>query len=94
MRRCYVCDQPNCRFCRVTWTGVGVAAAVAFVSWLSGCGASAELRAAYALEQARCIANEQEIIDRAGSTYEEDVADLAEERLRCDAALDAIEGGR
>lgn len=63
-------------------------------AWLSsGCGASAATRSTYALEQARCIANEREIVDREGTTLEQDQADMAAERARCDAALDAIEGG-
>lgn len=60
---------------------------------LCGCGASAATRSAYALEQARCIANERSIIDREGTTEEQDRADMASERARCDAALDAIEAG-
>jgi hypothetical protein len=63
----------------------------AFVAFAcSGCGAaSSEQRSAYAIEQARCIANERAIVDRV-STEEEDRRDLAAERARCDAALDAI----
>jgi hypothetical protein len=57
----------------------------------AGCGASAEIRGAYALEQARCIANEREIVTRLGTSYQEDANDLRAERERCDAALDAIE---
>ena len=65
---------------------------LAFVALtLSACGASAVTRSTYALEQARCIANEREIIDRE-STEEEDTRDMAIERARCDAAL-AIIGG-
>lgn len=65
--------------------GLGVA------SWCSGCGtASAEVRTAYAIEQARCIAAERAIVDRAGTTEEQDRADLAAERARCDAALGQI----
>lgn len=60
---------------------------------LASCGASAELRASYSLEVTRCIANERAIVDRQGSTREQDEADLAIERARCDAALAAIEGG-
>lgn len=63
----------------------------ALAAVLPGCGASAATQGAYALEQARCIANEREIVDRQGSTLAEDQAALAAERARCDAALDAIE---
>lgn len=58
----------------------------------ASCGASEQLRAAYAIEVARCVANERSIVDREGTTREQDVADLAAERIRCDAALDAIGG--
>jgi len=58
----------------------------------ASCGASAELRTRYATEVARCTANERAIVDREGSTYEQDRADLATERARCDAALTAIGG--
>ena len=57
-----------------------------------GCGASAELRARYATEVARCTANERAIVDRQGTTLEQDRADLEVERARCDAALAAIGG--
>lgn len=61
---------------------------------LLGCGgASIEVRTAYAVEQARCIANERAIIDRAGSTYEQDRTDIEAERARCDAALRSIYPG-
>ncbi len=59
---------------------------------IASCGASAELRARYAAEAARCVANERAIIDRSGSTYERDSEDLRIERARCDAALAAIGG--
>lgn len=61
-----------------------------------GCGgATAEQRTAYAVEQARCLANERTIVDRAGTSYDEDRRDLAAERERCDAALRSIyPGGR
>jgi len=61
---------------------------------LTGCVASAELRARYATEVARCTANERAIVDRQGTSFEEDQRDLLLERNRCDAALAAIEGGR
>lgn len=59
---------------------------------LVGCGASAQLRSAYATETARCIANERAIVDRQGTSYEQDREDLDVERARCNAALDAIGG--
>ena len=61
---------------------------------LTGCGASAELRARYATEVARCTANERAIVDRQGTSFEEDQRDLLLERNRCDAALAAIGGER
>lgn len=61
---------------------------------LQGCaGLSPEGRARYSLEMARCLANEREIVDRQGTTYEEDRTDLEAERARCNAALSDIEGG-
>lgn len=73
-------------------SALAVLATVALVAaCCQGCGASAATQGAYALEQARCIANEREIVDRAGTTLEQDQAALAAERARCDAALDAIE---
>lgn len=65
------------------------------VGALSGCGgASAEVRAAYGEEILRCMRNELAIRDRAGTTEEEDRADLARERERCATALRHVEGGR
>lgn len=62
-------------------------ALVAALCVIAGCGgASAELRARYAAEVARCVMAERAIVDRA-STPEEDARDLATERARCDAAL-------
>jgi hypothetical protein len=58
------------------------------------CSASPITRQRYAEEMARCISNERAIVDREGSTREQDEADLAAERARCDAALDAIEAGQ
>lgn len=60
---------------------------------LVGCGPgiSQELRVSYATEVARCIANEREIVNRQGTTAEQDRDDLEAERARCDAALRAIE---
>ena len=57
-----------------------------------GCGASAELRTRYATEVSRCIANERAIIDRQGTSYEQDREDLDVERVRCNAALQQIGG--
>lgn len=54
-------------------------------------GVSPEVRGAYAIEQARCLANEREIIARQGTTEAEDEAAYAAEQARCDAALQAIE---
>lgn len=50
------------------------------------CGATPGQREAYALETARCIANERAIVER-DSGPEQDEIDLAIERARCDAAL-------
>lgn len=70
------------------------AAVVALPAWISACGgATAEVRTAYSVEVARCVANERAIVDRQGTTADQDRADLAAERARCDAALAAI-GGR
>ena len=52
--------------------------------------ASAE---ALAVETQRCLANERAIVDRPDTTEEQDRADLASERSRCDAARAAIVGG-
>lgn len=71
---------------------VGPALALLLVASAAGCGASTSTRAAYALEQGRCIANERSVIDREGTSYEDDQRALQEERARCDAALRAIEG--
>lgn len=60
-----------------------------------GCGtASLETRTAYSIEAAHCVANERAIVDREGTTREQDEADLAAERARCDAALLTIGGPR
>jgi len=63
-----------------------------FFVLLPGCGASAELRTRYATEVARCVANERAIVDRQGTSYEQDRDDLDVERARCNAALDQIGG--
>lgn len=67
-------------------------ASVALALALAACGgASPATRASYAAEVARCVAAERAIIDREGSSREQDELDLASERARCDAALEAIE---
>ena len=60
-----------------------------------GCGAqlTASQREALAVETQRCLANERAIVDRPDTTEEQDRADLAAERSRCDAARAAIVGG-
>ena len=62
---------------------------------LVGCGAqlTASQREALAVETQRCLANERAIVDRPDTTDEQDRADLAAERSRCDAARAAIVGG-
>lgn len=57
-----------------------------------GCGAQLTdpQRVALTVETQRCLLTEREIIDRAGTTEEQDRADLAIERARCDAARAAI----
>ena len=62
---------------------------------LVGCGAqlTASQREALAVETQRCVANERAIVDRPDTTDEQDRADLAAERSRCDAARAAIVGG-
>jgi len=52
----------------------------------ASCGASPQVREAYALEAARCAAAERAIVERE-STAEQDELDLAIERARCDRAL-------
>ena len=74
----------------VIWSAL-LASMLLVAQQCAGCGgASPEVRSAYAIEQARCLANERAIIDRAGTGYEEDRADLAAERARCDLALRSI----
>jgi hypothetical protein len=78
----------------IGWVAAGAFVALTGLGLLltSGCGgASDALRAAYATEAARCVMNERAIVDRQGTTEEQDRADLDAERARCDAALDAIE---
>jgi len=80
-------ELPGCAGCAAI---VALACGVAFAAL--GCGgASAELRTAYATEMARCVANERAIVDRQGTTREQDLSDLDAERARCDAALVAVE---
>jgi hypothetical protein len=66
------------------------------VLFLASCGGSISdaARARYAEEIARCMMRERAIVDREGTTAEQDRADMDLERARCDAALDAIEAGR
>ncbi len=90
MKRCYACNSGACR-CKLCFVACMVMSAVALVALLDGCVVSHEVRARYALEHARCLANERAIVDRPGTSYEQDTDDLEAERLRCDAALDAIE---
>jgi hypothetical protein len=60
---------------------------------LAGCsGPTAAARTNYGVEEARCILNERAIVDRTGTTREQDHADLLIERARCDQALIAIGG--
>lgn len=67
---------------------------VMFAWLLQGCGASDAVRASYAVEVANCMAQERRIIDREGTTAEQDAEDWEIERARCNAALEAIEGGQ
>jgi len=62
---------------------------------LSGCGAQLtdSQRSALTLETQRCIANERAIVDREGSTAQQDEADLIAERIRCNATRAAIIDG-
>lgn len=59
---------------------------------LSGCGATAATRSRYSIEVSRCLANERDVIEREGTSEQQDRADFAAERARCDAALAEIEG--
>ena len=58
------------------------------------CKASPATRNRYMEEVARCTANERAIVDREGTTRQQDEDDLKNERARCDAALIAIEEGQ
>lgn len=59
---------------------------------LAGCGAqlTTTQRTDLATETQRCLVNERAIVERTGTTEEQDRADLAAERARCDAARAAI----
>lgn len=57
-------------------------------------GVPLETRTAYSVEAAYCVANERAIVDRQGTTLEQDETDLAIERARCDAALSAVGGSQ
>ena len=60
---------------------------------LASCGgASAGTRTAYSVAVAQCVARERSIVDRTGTTEEQDRADLAAEREECDHNLARIEG--
>lgn len=62
---------------------------------LSSCGPAltTEQRTALAIETQLCISNERAIVDRVGSTREDDERDLAAERARCDEARQRITSG-
>lgn len=72
---------------------IGVVLVLVLLAYVvAACGsASPAVKGAYSLEAARCIANEREIVERSGTTEEQDRADLAAERARCDAELAQIE---
>lgn len=91
---------------RQEWIGdvasaiVIAAATIVIAGSCLGCGgASAEVRTAYAVEQARCLTNERAIVDMPCGDLDGDACEtrdreaMAAERLRCDAALRAIYGG-
>lgn len=64
-------------------------------AWFShGCGATAETRARYSVEGARCVADIQEIVQREGTTEAEDLEDLEELREDCRDELARIEGAQ
>lgn len=62
---------------------------------LAGCGgpASTATSATYATTVADCVRRERAIIDRQGTTEEQDRADLARERALCDQRLHDVETG-
>lgn len=57
---------------------------------LTGC-AGAAYAGSYGVVGAACIAQERAIVDRVGSTFEQDTADIALVRTVCDAILTRIE---
>jgi hypothetical protein len=62
--------------------------ATCLVALATGCGPGLQqTRSTYQAEVDRCLANEQAIVGRTGTTVDEDAAALAAERARCDAAL-------
>lgn len=77
-------------FMRQIWGVAGVLLLVVAGATV-GCGASVQTRTNYALEQARCIANQKEIVDREGTTYDQDYEDMVAEIARCDRELRLIE---
>lgn len=70
-----------------------VAFALPLLSSCGGAQLSAEQRTALAVETQLCVSNERAIVDRQGTTEEQDRADLAAERARCDAARERITHG-
>jgi len=74
---------------------IAVGATVALIAThLQGCGGppvTAAQRTAYSVEAAHCLEAEQAIADRPATTEAQDMADLAAEEARCDAARQAIE---
>jgi hypothetical protein len=77
-------------FMRQIW-GVAAVLVLVVTGAIAGCGASLEVRTDYALEQARCIRNQQEIVDRPGTTYDQDYEDMVAEVARCNRELRLIE---
>ena len=75
------------------WVPLVACAMLAALLHVPGCGAATpETRSAYAVEALTCIANERAIVERQGTTEEQDRTDLVLERARCDAALATIGG--
>ena len=67
---------------------------LALLSLSFSCGPSTrQIRTQYTTEVARCQAAEHEIEIRAGTTADQDAADLTTERARCDNALALIRAG-
>lgn len=66
-------------------------AAILLLALVVGCGPTlGQTRARYEAEVTHCIDSEQAIVARTGTTADQDAADLAAERARCDAALAGI----